>query len=178
MKRNNYERVIAFMNNPQVILYECELKGQISDGHWENARPMDHWKIMTDAKAIEDPSNLGPNFYPKRKYNFAAKDLVEVVDDRMIWWVKFYSMFPDIPLNEHWTYDLSDGSDDIHFILSGAREGEKHWIDKLKKIKAGTGYSDLFDLYKDVTARVSYTKNNLLRDLKQMSSIVNTMTRK
>lgn len=176
--RKNYERVIAFMNRPQVILYECELKGQLSDGYWENSRPNDHWEYMSDATAIIDPSNLGPNFYPKRKYNFAAKDLVEVVGQRMIWWVKFYTFLPNLPLDEHWAYDLSDGLNDIKSMLRYASEGEKYYREKIQKIQLATHNTNLYEVYEDVISQVKYTEKDLKRDLKQMSQIVNTQQRK
>lgn len=33
---------INFKNRNQVALYEMELKGQLSDGYWENSRPRNH----------------------------------------------------------------------------------------------------------------------------------------
>ena len=50
------EYVIGFANQAQVILYMCELCGQISDGHWENSKPYDHWKIPCVAGCV------GPKF--------------------------------------------------------------------------------------------------------------------
>lgn len=68
----------------QAALFECELKGQLSDGAWENTKPYDHWKCWSDAAAVVGP-NVGRNFQAlKSNYNFARKDLLEAVSGRMI----------------------------------------------------------------------------------------------
>lgn len=83
------DRIIAFRNKAQLALWKYELLGQLSDGHWENSRPFNHWQDWHQAKALVDPSNVGRNFYPIReRYNFANKDLLEVVDGRMIGYVR------------------------------------------------------------------------------------------
>lgn len=76
---------LAVRNLAQKVLMEDELQGQISDGMWENATPHDHWKPWCDAEVVVDPANLGRNFHARKdNYNFLAKDLLEVVADRMI----------------------------------------------------------------------------------------------
>jgi hypothetical protein len=71
-------------NEAQKVLME-ELDGQISDGMWENARPMDHWIVWCDAEVVVDPTNVGRDFYAmKDNYNLTSKDLLDVVGDRMI----------------------------------------------------------------------------------------------
>ena len=98
---------INFANRAQVILYECELKGQISDGNWEDSKPYDHWERMCNAQATNDSAApLGcVGFYPIRKYNFADSQLVEIVGDRMVWFVKVYTAFPEFSFDKHWDYD-------------------------------------------------------------------------
>lgn len=43
------------------LLFEYELSGQISDGKWENSRPANHWKWITDVdfEITHDTDNLG-----------------------------------------------------------------------------------------------------------------------
>lgn len=80
---------IYFRNARQAVLFEHELKGQISDGHWENARPNDHWQQWCEAEVSVKPDDphvalLGSG-QPKRKnYNFSDSDLLEVIGGRMI----------------------------------------------------------------------------------------------
>lgn len=76
----------------QKILLEEELMGQLSDGHWENLQQRDwqnggkdHWEIWADAQVIVDPKNVGRNFRAgKDNYQLNAKDLLDVVGDRMV----------------------------------------------------------------------------------------------
>lgn len=75
---------IAFENFLQLVLWKTEIKGQLSDGQWENATPMDHWKPWCRATAIVDENNVGRNFFPRReKYNLTAPDFLDAVGDRM-----------------------------------------------------------------------------------------------
>lgn len=71
-------------NKAQVVLFEQELKGQISDGMWENATPSSHWLQICSATAkVGQP--LGPvGFIPKRGYMFSHPQLVDAIGARMI----------------------------------------------------------------------------------------------
>ena len=81
MKQN----VIAFKNQAQKILFDGEIRGQISDGYWENARPCDHYKSWCQAITIVDPKNPGRNFYvTKDNYGLTSPTLLEIVGARMI----------------------------------------------------------------------------------------------
>lgn len=61
-----------------------ELQGQISDGKWENTSG-NPWEDWSSAKVIVDPQNPGRNFFTtKDNYQLNAKDLLDVVGDRMI----------------------------------------------------------------------------------------------
>ena len=41
---------IYFPTPGSFAIYVCELLGQISDGYWENTRPMNHWKWINDTE--------------------------------------------------------------------------------------------------------------------------------
>ena len=71
-------------NKAQVVLFEEELKGQISDGMWEDSKPSNHWMQICSATAkVGQP--LGPvGFIPKRGYMFSHPQLIDIVGDRMI----------------------------------------------------------------------------------------------
>lgn len=44
---------LVFPNISSLILYVYELEGQISDGKYENASPLDHWKWILDIKTFK-----------------------------------------------------------------------------------------------------------------------------
>jgi hypothetical protein len=76
---------INFRNQAQVILWQEELCGQLSDGMWENSRPHDHYKRPCAAVVTCNPwQPAGRNFYHEKHYNFASKMLVDCVGERMI----------------------------------------------------------------------------------------------
>lgn len=77
--------ILRVRNLAQKVLWDQELSGQISDGQWENATPWDHWKPWCDAEVVVDPEHVGRNFHARRQsYMFNAKDLLEVVGERML----------------------------------------------------------------------------------------------
>ena len=105
LKLNSSEESIMytvnFRNDVQLVLWNLELVGQLSDGHWENARPDDHWRIWALAKAQVDDKNLGRNFYgAKTNYNFTSSELLEAVGERMIVSVKLWEYCKDLELVE------------------------------------------------------------------------------
>jgi hypothetical protein len=76
---------LAVRNQVQAALFEKELKGQLSDGMWENSSPREHWKPWCSAEVIVDPENVGRDFYAdKDNYNFNSTFLLECVRDRML----------------------------------------------------------------------------------------------
>lgn len=77
---------VNFRNKNQVTLWNNEILGQLSDGYWENTRPHNHWCVWHSAEAVCDESlPVGRNFFAiKANYNFTAKDLLEIVGQRMI----------------------------------------------------------------------------------------------
>lgn len=136
---------INFRNTDQVVLYECELKGQISDGMWENSNPWNHWKRMCGAQAVVKTENetLGcVGFTPARAYNFANRDLVEWVGDRMRFYVAVVRARPDFiyEVRNHWSW------------------GSEHMFKNDKNVKA---------------EMEKYTLKDLRKDLRDMSKIVN-----
>jgi hypothetical protein len=74
-------------NIEQVALFELELKGQLSDGNWENSRPSDHWKAWCNCKAAVVPAGMQPgrNFWASRdRYGLTSKQLLDVIGGRML----------------------------------------------------------------------------------------------
>lgn len=76
---------IAFRTPTQAAIFECELKGQISDGTWENT-PGTGWQewCSADVLVASTLEQVGRNFHPRKdNFNFARKDLVDIVGQRM-----------------------------------------------------------------------------------------------
>lgn len=156
--------VITVRNIRQLALFESELKGQLSDGNWENSRPYDHWEQPCSSEVVvgEGPK-YGPNFYPKRSYNFANRDLVEVVGDRMIRAVRFALLGYPMQEIRHGLDDLSESD----FTYTG-----EYW-DKKRARFAVLGIKSMDDYNRILATAPAYTKSDLLKDLKQMSKDYN-----
>ncbi len=112
---------IVWRNMAQAVLFEHELKGQISDGNWENAEPSHHWHRMCDAQSevstTEDGSDLGPNFRPVRRYKFNDSELISIVGDRMLEYVR--CTVPGQAL-----YSMDDMLKDLHDMVKIMRMGK------------------------------------------------------
>lgn len=66
-----------------MALWDNELKGQFSDGMWENSGPRDHWIFWSNMKTAQGAPKLEANQSPiKDSYNLGS--LIDVVGDRMI----------------------------------------------------------------------------------------------
>lgn len=79
--------ILFVANLAQKVLFDCEISGQLSDGHWENSKPHDHWMPWCDAKVeiAADKRAVGRTFWPRRdKYALTSPDLLSVVQGRMI----------------------------------------------------------------------------------------------
>ena len=73
------------------MIWEGELLGQFSDGMWENAAPLDHWRFWADLRVCVDPASppqvamdAGYTLPWRQKtgYNIAA--LYPIIGDRML----------------------------------------------------------------------------------------------
>lgn len=80
---------LRLRNTAQKTLWECELQGQLSDGRWENSRPMDHWMPWCKAEVVVDPEHVGRDFFVRRDgYCFTERDLLSIIGDRMLEYVR------------------------------------------------------------------------------------------
>lgn len=130
---------LTVANLAQKVIFIAEMKGQLSDGQWENTNPQDHWEVWCDLDAKQvliDPANIGINFNPiKRNYRFNDSELLECVGDRMLFTVKMAYMFPHLAeaiFSDHWT--LPDTLEDYKSTVESAKKGEdKYWSEKLQK---------------------------------------------
>lgn len=74
-------------NAVQKALFDKELKGQLSDGWWENASPHDHYRDWCNAEVVvaKPDEPLGHVFSTMRQnYALDAKGLLDCVGDRML----------------------------------------------------------------------------------------------
>jgi hypothetical protein len=93
-------KILNVENVAQKIAFVFMAQGQISDGMWENARPLNHWKSWSDLNwetVSVMQENLGRNFnVMKDNYNLNSNELVEIVKDKLIFMTKFYMLHPEI----------------------------------------------------------------------------------
>ena len=142
----------------QKTLFICELRGQISDGNWENSRPYNHWKVPCSATVVVDPVKQGIDFY-SRRYNFADSRLLEVVSDRMLMFCRARIQYPNV--SEEAIRALDNG-DWIWKDESGSP-----YRDHL--IELGINSKVEADAVRTRLETIAYTMKDLRRDLKALS---------
>lgn len=154
---------IRLHSRVQQVLFICELQGQISDGFWENARPYDHYRVISSAKVVVDSKDPGLDFYPDRRYNFASSKLLEYVGDRMLMFARAALYLPNASPQA------------IQVIDYGNWIFEDKYLPTYRSLLAELGVkspSDIADL-KEKISEVDYTLKDLRRDLREISKVVN-----
>lgn len=161
---------LVFKTPVQAILFEHELKGQLSDGHWENSRPHNHWEAP--CRAVVSWSATGPWgrewYYQDRKYNFANKDLLDVVGMRMV-------RLARVVLGV--SYEVAEEASAMDaFNLDGSLEGRPPtWFDSRRREQFAT--LPLESIQKALEDESLYSMRDLRRDLKEMKNIFESQLR-
>lgn len=168
-------KIIRFRTQDQVNLWNNEITGQLSDGHWENAIPNDHWKVWCDAEAVVDTEKQGVNFWPKKKYNLLATELLEVIGNRMIGYVKLGRIYgsESVRLLDHLFENDSTDSTENNWIYKyvGLPTYEGKYWDEIRTKLSVFNLTELQIAFNNE----QYTMKNLKTDLKEMKSTMQNM---
>jgi len=157
----------------QVVLFKHELSGQISDGHWENLNVRDHWQAWCECD-VEVGTPVGRDFWVRYdRYNFCAKDLLDVVGKRMIAYVRLAKAFSPEAV------EVLEGVLDLDGNYTGLPSYEgKYWEEKRAKIQAW------LDEHNVTLERVSmalsdqwYGQKELLVDLREIKKAIKIRNR-
>ena len=164
------KNTISFRTQDQKTLWDNEIRGQLSDGCWENAVPSNHWKVWCDAETVVDPDNVGRNFRAlKDNYDLVRKDLLEVVAGRMLVQVKATRLFgqENAKLVEYLYEFCSDK-------WSGGPTYTGEYFDNIRdrigEFVAGLGKP--LEYIKEQMDLVQYDLKDLVRDLQEMKRTI------
>lgn len=161
---------LRFRNTIQVALWECEISGQISDGLWENARPMNHWIPWCDADVTvaESDDSVGRDFYARKdNYDFNSSKLVNVVGDRMILYARLALArfaIDDIQL-------LGSCFRDWDGEYTGPPSYDGSYYDRVRDCVEQIGEDQIREA---VASNQDFDRRALRRELKDMKTIVRT----
>lgn len=169
--------MIKVENQEQKIILLYEMIGQISDGMWENARPYDHyrpWMRIKEENTVIDPSDIGVNDsfrFAKRNYNFANKELLDLVGERIILKINLYlkhgQKILDLLAEDHWLIP-----DDFSYYIRMENSKDKYYVDKAKKL-ADAGITK--EMFQDVIDNPVYTRKNLNKDCNGLKKVFKTI---
>jgi hypothetical protein len=153
-------RVLNLRNKDQVVIFEAELIGQMSDGQWENSMPYDHWEPWAECDVTaNDDKPVGRNFWVKRdSYGYTRKAFLGGPNDwpdiggRMMGYVRVARAFG---------VDSSDART--------ARDGVKYYDDYRKRMDDyAIKVTDLIDRLGGVEAVKAAAENETLYNRKQL----------
>lgn len=147
----------------QAALFEKELKGQISDGHWGNTRPLDHWKVWCNIDVVVG-ENVGRDFWARKdNYNFTDKALLECVGGRML--VIARLAHAGIPMED------IDALESLFTCDTGAWEGKRDWMDRIETYKkVHTKYN--LDTIRETIEKSVVDMAWVIRDLKEIKKAI------
>lgn len=74
---------ISFPTVTALAIWNGEIKGQLSDGAWENSGPNGHYHFWQNMKATVGKAQTVATTYPE-KNNYGLSKLIEYVGDRML----------------------------------------------------------------------------------------------
>ena len=165
------ENRICFVRNlAQKVLMDFELKGQMSDGHWENARQ--DWRVWCDTKflvSIDDRlGTIGISDWKKRtaRYNLAAKDLLDVVGDRMMASVRVCQRFPRLVNHQSAAEHCAEAAlNNESYDWDWAKE----YLSTVEKVIGKENMEEFNRVAKDTSL---YTMKQMRKDLKDLKEIM------
>jgi hypothetical protein len=160
-------------NVEQVALFEFELAGQLSDGHWENSSPHDHWKAWASCKVAVAPEGTKPgrNFWTKRdKYGLTSSKLLSVVGGRMLSQVRLtQGLGIDVARELEGRLGCDEDFKVMPIEAPPANLTSAYWAEwraKLKKFDLGVVNTHIL--------HGNYGKEDLLRDLREIAVAMRT----
>lgn len=128
---SNETNIICLPTASAAALWTFELKGQLSDGYWENSRPHDHWRFWSKlTPVVSEELGYRSNETPERNnYNFLA--LKKCIQDRML---KIGRMAQVAPLTDAEALRAAEYMP-LTLSLFKAAQAQNDWVaDYLKKV--------------------------------------------
>ena len=150
-------KTITFRSVTQAMLFEAEIKGQISDGMWENCSNS-CWEIWCDATPVVG-DDIGRDFYVG-KTGFGLHALVPVIGDQMIKYAKLALAFSHV--SDFDELRLLEYAGDK--IMNRVDCSSGFWMTVAETIERHGGH----DTITAAVADVNYDETALRRDLSEM----------
>lgn len=164
----NTTNTVTFRTAAQAALFECELKGQISDGKWENT-PNTGWEQWCRVEVLVG-ENVGRSMahVTKDNFNLADRDLLEIVGDRMLGYARL--AMAGVTLDD--IRKLADTVTDLNGHYKGVPTYEgSYWDDKREWLRRWN-----LDWLRSVLEDEStYRRDELLADLREMKHTIRTV---
>ena len=166
VNENENRGTIYFRNFTQKCLFDLELKGQLSDGFWENS-PSSNWEFWCRLNTSVDETNPrveGARTSGKIGFNLANPQLLDVVGDRMLSMAKMSKVTTDEKVVKAAEYlECINTEEELFKVLKNASE----YMQKQ--------FNQILDRDFQEYVKVNYSKSNMIADLKDMAAIMKTV---
>ena len=171
------EKTFTVRSTVQKALFEKEILGQLSDGMWGNALPLNHWKRWSGVtvKVAADGGAVGRSFNNAPKsYDLTRLVKNDVVRERMILIAKLTLTFGEV------MYPLVSKLFDWQGNWQGmpkcsGRSGSTEAEDKLNlRLLELFPTPERLETVRTLTEMQRYTKNDLLADLRDLKAEMKT----
>jgi hypothetical protein len=161
-------------NRAQAAIFEMEMKGQLSDGRWENSKPNNHWTTPCNAEAVVRPEKVGRDFCHTRGYNFGEKGLFEIVGERMTRFAQAAIAFPEVSIRtlSEYRWDFDDRLDapisSRYSAEYAVKKGERRWrLLELVGVEDG-------EAFEAKLAATGYTAKDCKKDASRLTTCFRT----
>ena len=151
---------VHFATKEAEILWQNEVLGQLSDGHWENATPRHHYDFWYDAQVIVD-GQIGYKGNPS-KTNYNPLSLLSPsfeITNRMLSYIAAIRLNKDPDLAEYvvdWANKMKNPGED------------KYWLEVSQKVKNEFG-EDIDKAREEILQAASVQDvKTALKEIKQM----------
>ena len=71
------DTLMHFKNGAALFMFDAEMRGQISDGKYENSGPRDHWRWVTDTVYCIDGNEYHTNYGHEKRYNLKGSGFAD-----------------------------------------------------------------------------------------------------
>ncbi len=160
---------ITFRTADQAALYNHEIRGQLSDGCWENASPQNHWRPWCRAEVAVGQIS-GRNFYAQKcNYNLTRPDLLDVIGKRMVAMIRLIRAFGDS------NYEIVKHCVDLDGNFRVPTYEGEYYAKIRNEFSRWLGEQHLtIDAVRAVVESHPYDRKQLLNDLREMKEAMKT----
>lgn len=188
--------VLHFYDASAALMFDLEMKGQISDGKYENSSPSSHWLWVTNCEFVVDGNEYYTGYEHRKRYNLnewvkSVKEILKGIPVSLRGYeftIRLYD-YGRLGRVVHNIKDCQDGRGSIRYEVGQIAElfgrvirqnPDATWADVEHTVEGRNYYAELTRdrLYNEETfeafKNVKYKFSDFKEDVKSMENSINT----